>query len=308
MREQDLGYCSAPENTDVLHISHFSYSEQDLFRMPKRPEESHKGTFGRVLCVCGSKGMSGAAYLAAKAAYRCGAGLVRILTVSENLPILQSLLPEAIVTVYDSDSPEPSVLSEAYEWADVLVIGCGLGITPASRFLLSHLMRINTKPTVYDADALNLIARNPSLTKYLKGSIVTPHPLEMARLCRCSPEEILSDSDRFAHAYAKKHGAVCVLKRPQTVVSDGGNMIYRNLSGNSGMATGGSGDVLAGMIGGILAQNRDHGLDLFTCANLGVYLHGLCGDAAAHELGEYSLMASDLINALPKVLRRLSVN
>lgn len=281
----------------------FSYDEKALSLLPARPEQSHKGTFGRVLCVCGSVGMSGAAYLAAKAAYRMGAGLVRILTPEENRVILQTLLPEAIVSVYDSTEPDLSSIDEAEAWADVLVIGCGLGVTPCSRRLLAHLLRRTDKPRILDADALNLLARNPSLLKYAKGAILTPHPLELSRLTGCTPEELLADTEQAAYDFAKAHDLVCVLKEHRTAVSDGVR-VYRNTSGNSGMATGGSGDVLAGILGGLWAQMRSADSDPLTVASLGVYLHGLCGDIAAHRLGEYSLMASDLIDALPYVLSR----
>ncbi len=285
-----------------MEYSSFSYSERDLCRIPPRPAESHKGTFGRVLCVAGSRGMCGAAYLAAKAAYRVGAGLVRILTVKENLPILQTLLPEAIVTTYDGEAPEADVIAEAEAWADVLVIGCGMGISRASRSVLSTLLRLSRKPKVLDADALNLLGRNPSLLKYARGAILTPHPLEASRLCGLGVAEILAEPEEIAYRMAKKYGVICAIKTHHTAVSDGGSFLYRNASGNSGMATGGSGDVLAGIIGGLLAQARSTDLSPFTLACLGVYVHGLCGDVAAKRLTEYAVMASDLIDALPEVL------
>jgi len=279
----------------------FSYTERDLSRMPRRPAESHKGTFGRVLCVCGSAGMCGAAYFAAKAAYRVGAGLVRILTVEENRSVLQTLIPEAIVSVYD-----PHTLADAVEWADVLVVGCGLGVTPASRGLLSDLLRMREdKPTVLDADALNLLARNPSLIKYARGAVITPHVGEMCRLTALPGEEILADPVRVAQDFAQKHACVCVLKSHRTVVSDGTEGVYRNNSGNSGLATGGSGDVLAGIIGGILAQGLGGALTTMEAACLGVYLHGLCGDEASAKLSEYSVMAGDILDAIPKVMRKM---
>lgn len=286
-----------------MELSCFSYTERDIAQMPNRPAESHKGTFGKVLCVCGSDGMCGAAYFAAKACYRMGAGLVRILTVEKNLPILQTLIPEAIVTVYDPTCP--SIALEMIEWADVLIVGCGLGISAQSRGLLSDLLRIRgDKPTVLDADALNLLSRNPSLMKYTKGAILTPHVGEMSRLTSLSCEKISENTAKIAHDFANKHKLICVLKSHRTVVSDGSELVYRNVSGNSGMATGGSGDVLAGMIGGILAQSHNGELTTMDAACLGVYLHGLCGDAAAAKLTEYSVMASDLLDAIPKVLKK----
>ncbi len=282
------------------------WQEEELRRLPTRPQESHKGTFGRVLCVCGSVGMCGAAYLAAKAAYRVGAGLVRVLTVEENRPILQTLLPEAIVTVYNANEPDLAVVEEAAAWADVLVIGCGLGVSCASRAVLSHLLRYSEKPKVLDADALNLLAKNPSLMKYTRGAILTPHPMEMSRLFGRSVEEILENSESVAHEFAQKYGAVLVLKRHRTLTADGQGTIYRNTTGNSGMATGGSGDVLAGVIGGLWAQMRNGELPTAEIAALGVLLHGMSGDLAAHELGEHSVMAGDLIDSLSRGIRYFS--
>lgn len=275
--------------------------------LPSRPERSCKGDFGRVLCVCGSKGMAGAAYLSAKGAYRTGAGLVEIFTHESNRIILQTLLPEAIVTTFESYSRD--ALLDSIEKADCIVAGCGMGVTPESRALLSDLLHSvdsSRTPLVLDADALNLISRNPSLLKYTKGAVITPHAKEMSRLTGYSVAEILANPSDIAYSYAQKHSLVCVLKDRHTVVSDGGDRLYINKSGNSGMATGGSGDVLSGILGGILAQRKNGSLTPLNAATLGVYIHGLCGDEAAASLGEHSVMASDIINALPTVLKRIT--
>lgn len=288
-----------------MDFSYLTYTEQELGKMPRRAPDSHKGSFGRVLCVCGSVGMCGAAYFAAKAAYRTGAGLVRILTVRENLSVLQTMLPEAIVTAYDADTPAREIIEDAVAWADVLVIGCGLSTSSGARKVLATVLRMRgEKPTVLDADALNLISRNRALLKYVKGAILTPHMGEMSRLCDRSIEELLQDPAAAAFDFASRYQAVCLLKGHRTVVSDGGERLYRNESGNSGMATGGSGDVLAGIIGGILAQARRDELDAFEVAALGALIHGTCGDLAAEQKSEYSVIASDLIDALPQVLLR----
>lgn len=281
----------------------YSYTHTDLKRLPYRPDESNKGTFGRVLCVCGSYGMAGAAYFAAKSALRTGAGLVEVLTVRENLPIIQTLLPEAIVTVYDSKELDVNIVSDALSRATVIVCGCGLGVTPTSRKLLAKIMRESSVPTVLDADALNLISRNPSLLKYARDCIITPHPGEMSRLTSLSVNEILSSPAGVCREFAKKHHLVCVLKNHSTAVSDGSDKVYINTSGNNGMATGGSGDVLAGIIVGILAQNSEHKLTKTDAACLGVFIHGLAGNVAAEKLGKRSLIASDIIDALPYILK-----
>lgn len=283
-------------------FSTFSYTKNDLALMPPRPQKSNKGTFGRVLCICGSYGMAGAAYLSAKAALRAGAGLVEILTPECNRTVLQTLLPEAIVTAYDTDNVCEDIIDSALSRATAVVCGCGLGITPPSRKVLAHVLRICEKPMVLDADALNLISRNLSLLKYAKGKIITPHPAEMSRLLGKGVSEITQNIPAECREFAKKHSLTCVIKDHNTAVSDGSERVYVNTSGNSGMATAGSGDVLAGIIGGILSQNRENVLTNLQVASLGVYIHGLAGDAAALSVGEYSLIASDIIDSLPRVL------
>ncbi|MBQ9087105.1 MAG: NAD(P)H-hydrate dehydratase [Clostridia bacterium] len=282
----------------------FSYTMRDLTLLPLRPARSHKGTFGRVLCVCGSSGMSGAAYFAAKAAYRMGAGLVRIYTIQENRAILQTLIPEAIVTEYNEASPNMEEFRLALQWADVWVVGCGLGVNTVSRTILAEILRAPKKPTILDADALNLLALNPSLLGRTQGAILTPHAAEMSRLCGKSVEKILEHPKRTAYEFAKQHGVICVLKDHHTVVSDGGPRLYLNPTGNSGMATGGAGDILAGLLGGLFAQLGSSCPDPLSYTALGVYLHGLCGDHAAQALSEYAVMARDLLDALPKVLKQ----
>ncbi len=281
----------------------FTYTAKDLALMPRRTPDSDKSHYGRLLLVCGCVGMSGAAFLSAKAALRTGAGLVDILTPEENRVILQALLPEAIVTAYDKDNLDTDKISERLARADAVVCGCGLGTHAYSRALLAHLLRSCDLPTVLDADALNLLSHNPSLLKYTKGKIITPHLGEMSRLCGKEIEEIKKAPEKYCRDFAQKHSLVCALKGHHTLVSDGTQRLYINNTGNSGMASAGSGDVLAGIIGGILAQNKHGSLDALTAASLGVYIHGLCGDHAAEKLGEYSLMASDIIDALPSVLR-----
>ena len=281
----------------------YSYGAEALAMLPPRREDSNKGDYGKLLCVCGSAGMCGAAFLSAKAAYRMGTGLVRILTVRENLIPLQTALPEAIVSVYDEDCFYGSV-AEAVEWADTIVVGCGLGRSELSRHVLGRVLRLSSVPTLVDADGLNIISENPTLKKYLSGAVITPHLLEMSRLCGQPLSEIDADREGTAKRFAEETGAVCVLKSHKTCVSDGGEAIYVNTSGNNGMATAGSGDVLAGIIGSILAQNKECLLSLTEAATLGVYIHGLSGDCARERLGEYSLMASDIIDCIPSVLNK----
>lgn len=284
-----------------------SYTERDLEKLPARPARSHKGSFGRVVCLCGSRGMAGAAYLSAHAAYRTGAGLVELVTPESNRTVLQTLLPEAIVTAYDDEKPDGKVIVQAVTRADALVIGCGLGMSSISAHVLELALTHAEAPTVLDADALNLIAKRPHMRPAVAGKIITPHPMEASRLFRVPVENILDDIPSHAARFAEALACVCVLKDHNTAVADTTHATFRNESGNSGMATGGSGDVLAGIIGGILAQQACLcEPDAYLAATLGVYLHGLCGDRAADRLGEHAIMASDLIGAIPEVLRPLS--
>ena len=282
----------------------FSYRPSDLVNIPERPANSHKGTFGRVLVIGGAPCMSGAAYFSAKAAYRTGAGLVHILTHTDNRVILQTQLPEAILSVYSDDpSKEQTAVLDAIQRADVIVIGVGLGQSKGAETLLRLTLANADVPLVIDADAINLIARDPSLLDLASAPIIiTPHPMEMSRLCDRTVPEILADRLHYACCVAEQNALICVLKGHETLVVDGNgddNAIYVNKSGNSGMATGGSGDVLTGIIAALIAQ----GMDPFDAATLGVYVHGLAGDAAADDLGEYSVMASDIIDHISAVIK-----
>ncbi len=289
--------------------SFFSYRPSDLSRIPPRAQDSHKGSFGRVLVVGGSVCMSGAAYFAAKAAYRTGAGLVEILTHKENRVILQTQLPEAVLSTYGDDiASDRATIRAAVSRADVIVVGVGLGQSEAARELLSLVLSHADAPLVIDADALNLLARYGELWELISApAIVTPHPLEMARLCRMDVSLIERDRLSAAINFAEKYALICVLKGHRTIVSDGSearglgdeHTVYLNHSGNSGMATGGSGDVLSGVIAALIAQK----MPPFEAATLGVYIHGLAGDAAAETLGEYSVMASDIVDHISEIIK-----
>ena len=200
----------------MTDFNSFSFDTFPTELLPKRHERSSKGDYGRVLAVCGSSGMSGAAYLCAKAAYRTGAGLVKIFTPEENRVILQSSLPEAIVTAYNEENAI-ELLATSLEKADCVVCGCGLSVTPLSRKILSTLLHsIDTEktPLILDADALNLVSRNPSFLKYLKGAVVTPHALEFSRLTSRSVEDILSHPESYAYEYAQKKLSYLCSQRP----------------------------------------------------------------------------------------------
>lgn len=276
----------------------FGYTKEDLISLfPKRKSNSHKGSYGKVLMIVGSKGMSGAAYLSAKAAYLVGAGLVQIYTHEDNRVILQQLLPEAIISTYHKYDEKQ--LHELFSWADVIGIGSGLGTSEISEQIVLYTIEHTDKTCVVDADALNVIARNENILKNKKANcIFTPHMKEMSRLTGISVSELIENRTERLKEYVDQNKLVCVLKDARTFVADSSNKIYINTSGNAAMAKAGSGDVLTGMIAGIAAQ----GTDSFEAATLGVYLHGLAGDAAREAKGSYSVLASDLLDSICRVL------
>lgn len=273
----------------------FTYEKADLKGILQRPAYSNKGTFGKVLAIAGSPGMSGAACLCAEAAYRSGCGLVRVFTPACNRQIVQTCLPEAIVTAWEDKNP----VEEALGWCSAAVVGPGLGKSRESKELLARVLRECRTPLVIDADGLNLLSENPELLKVAKGPVIlTPHIGEMARLTGRKKEEILDDLVSSAKEFAKTRRVICVLKDARTVVSDG-EQVCINCSGNSGMATGGSGDVLAGMIAGLLAGK----MEPFKAASFGAYLHGLAGDLAKEKLGACGMLAGDIVKCIGTALR-----
>jgi len=340
----------------------FYFTKEDLCRLPQRKSDGHKGTFGKVLIVAGSVGMAGAAYLSAKAAYRTGAGMVKVLTASKNRNIIQTLLPEALFASYDldddlkknidisamdlheydiyfaEDNSEANSLEKdftigniskedlsekfvskenifsAIKWADVVVIGPGLGISDKSRkllYLAINAVKMQNKPVVIDADAINLLAgeldrsglelkeRIERLETFLpEYSVLTPHPTELSRLIGISVSDISDNLIDMADQYFYNSKLIYVLKNARTIVAGAGNK-YINISGNNGMATAGSGDVLTGIIAALMAQ----GLKSYDAACLAVYIHGLAGDAAAKRLGVYSMMAGDIADSLREILQ-----
>ncbi len=263
--------------------------------LPERPANSHKGTFGRLTVIAGTYNMSGAAYLAALAAYRMGTGLVRIVTPRENRGILQMGVPEAILTTYDRENFSIDPVMEAINWADAIVAGPGMGVSHCTKAIVRAVLQEAICPVVFDADALRIIGASEGLEQQLKVShVVTPHLGEMAALSGRKIQEIEEDPVMAAREFSHVYQTNCVLKGARTVVSRSVGKDYINMTGNAGMATAGSGDVLSGVIGGLMAQ----GMSPFEAACAGVLIHGCAGDLAAQEKGERAMMASDLAEAL----------
>lgn len=262
-----------------------------------RPADSHKGTFGTVLSVCGSYGMVGAAVLAARAAGRCGVGLVIGSLPDTVYPIAATQLPEVVFVPRGSGSVAAHVtaLQSSLQKATALLIGCGLGNTKETAELVTALFGQAHCPIVLDADGINIAARHISILETVTVPLIlTPHPKELSRLMNCSVEQIGQDRCAAATAAAKRFHATVVLKGHRTVIADENGRLYVNETGNPGMAVAGSGDVLAGMIAGLVAQ----GLSPWDATCCGVYLHGAAGDLAAARVSQHALLPTDLLDEL----------
>lgn len=280
----------------------YAYDNSDLDKLPKRVNNSNKGTYGRVAVIAGSKNMSGAAFLCSKAAYSTGAGLVKIYTHESNRTILQSQLPEAVMMTYDDYEGALACIEDALQWATVIVVGPGLGVDTVSERMLYELLMNAEVPMVVDADALNILSNNIELLRTSSMQIImTPHMKEMSRLIQRPVEEIAKNRFAIAREFAKKMQVTLVLKDAKSIATNGGQQTYMNLAGNNGMSTGGSGDVLAGIIAGMLAG----GLTLADAARMGTYVHCRAGDLAAERKGNYAMLASDIISYIGEVMRHV---
>jgi len=276
-------------------------SDVQLPQLPVRRPESHKGDFGRVLVIAGSRGMVGAACLTAGSALRAGAGLVK-LAVPESVWDVAATKLTCVMTAGFPDTADGMFAENAFEplmeeiaWCDVVALGPGLGRAAETGRLVRRLVTDVKPPLVMDADGLfHLSGRLDRLDARKNPSVLTPHPGEMANLMGCDVATVQADRSATASDFARKHGVVCVLKGAGTVVSDG-RQTYVNTTGNPGMATGGTGDVLTGVIAGLIGQR----LSLLEASVLGVHLHGLAGDLAADRYGFCGLIASDVLDFLP---------
>ena len=279
----------------------FTYDWDDFSVLyPKRKQNSHKGSYGKVGLIIGSKGMSGAAYLCAKAAYLTGAGLVQIYTHEDNRVILQKLLPEAIVTTYDGF--DEIQLQQFLDWSDVVGIGCGLGQSDLAKEIFEYVMRNCKHPLVIDADGLNILAEKKELLLISSSQIIlTPHMKEMSRLFNISMKELQERRVEILQDFVNTYPVTCVLKDARTLVAQKDSSLYLNTTGNAAMAKGGSGDVLTGIIASVIGQSED----VFIGTALAVYLHGTAGDFAKEKHGSYSVLASDIVDEIANILKQL---
>jgi len=271
----------------------------DLALLPARQADSNKGTYGKLLIFAGSYNMAGAAAFSARAAYRTGAGLVKVVTDVSNREIIQTLVPEAILATYDAATDMESFIGEQTGWADAVVLGPGLGCSRQAREMVRCVLKKTEVPCLVDADGLNILSGHKDwLTDAKAELILTPHLGEMSRLTEKPISEIKNNILSVAQQFARRYDVIAVLKDARTVTALPDGQTFINMTGNHGMATAGAGDVLTGVIGALLGQR----VPAVTAAPLGVMIHGMAGDAAAEGVGKASLMASDLIEGIPDIL------
>jgi NAD(P)H-hydrate epimerase len=274
----------------------------------KRKRDSHKGTYGHLFVLAGSLGKTGAAVMAAKAALRMGAGLVTVGTPQSCLPVIarsmMELMTEALPETPQktiSEAALPTVL-DLLKGKDAVLIGPGISAHPSTAKLVVSLMPKIKVPVVIDADGLNILAENlDALKSFSCPAVLTPHPGEFARLIRRSNKDVLDGRLALAAEFADKYKVFLVLKGYRTLVATPRGKIFINPTGNPGMATGGSGDVLSGMIASLIIQEKN----ILGATAAAVYLHGLSGDIGAKKIGERPLIAGDLIKYLPQALKEM---
>lgn len=278
--------------------------------LPQRNSAGNKGTFGKLLVIAGSKDMCGACLLCAESAYRIGAGMVKIVTVEANREIVQTSFPEAMLLTYAEEKIPVQALLESFKWADGVVIGPGIGLGKSAEALLELVLKEVDCPLVIDADALNLLAANEELKSLLKArkaqlpggkTVLTPHQGELARLTGKTIVELKEEPLIWAKELAERLGCVVVSKDASTIVCDADEAFFLNTAGNSGMATAGSGDVLAGILGCFLVQKQERCNSMLEWVAKGVFLHACAGDLAKERVGEHAMLAGDLIQSLKEI-------
>ena len=273
-------------------------------KLPKRNPESHKGDFGKLLCICGSRSMPGAAYFCIESALRCGVGLVRAAIPESIYGSISSKISECTYVLCRDDShgniEKTSVdyILETAKRCSAVAVGSGMGKNESVKLIVNSLIETCDKPMVIDADGINVISENIDILKKAKSKIIlTPHAKEAERLLGVECNEINVNKIIYAQQLADEYGVIAVMKGHNTIVADKEEKAFLNLTGNSGMAKGGSGDVLTGMIGSFLAQ----GMDPIDAAICGVYIHGKSGDYCQSRYSSASMLPRDIIEGLSSV-------
>ncbi len=300
-----LDYCGEIEVADIgAPVTDYKYLTIEPPILKKRLKGSHKGSFGTALLIAGSYGMCGAQILASTAALRSGAGIVKAVVCDKNYSPFCVAVPEAVtvpVTTDDSGSFTLSadMLEKLYEKADALLLGCGMGQSFSAKQTIVNTLKTAKIPIVLDADGINAVSFDINILRRIKAPvIITPHPAEMARLLGCDVRSVESDRIGCAKSFAADTGSITVLKGAHTVVATPDGRVFINTTGNNGLATGGSGDVLSGIIVSLLAQ----GYSPINAALAGVYLHGKAADLAADKISKASMLPRDIIAELTQLL------
>ena len=275
--------------------------------LPERDDNSNKGTYGKILNIAGSRQFSGAAFLSSKSALRIGAGYVSLACPDEIVSRIAPSLPEItycpLKTSIEGSISSENVILDLHNY-DVLSIGCGLTTSiDTQKFLISLINKVNSRQKlIIDADGINIFALHRNELS-LKNSIITPHPKELSRLLNVSLAEVNDNREKYARITSQTFECITVLKGHNTIVTNG-DKIYTNTTGNSALAKAGTGDVLTGIIAGLLSQK----VPSYQAAMLGVYLHGLAGDIASEDYTRYSVLASDVIEYIPFAISELLDN
>jgi len=279
-------------------------------KIPERSKNSHKGDYGRILIIAGSRGMTGAAFLSAEGALLTGSGLVTA-GIPESLNSIMEIKLTEVMTLPLPETKEVSLslkakpqILEFSEKCDAVAIGPGIGTNDETKKLVQELLEEIEKPIVLDADGINALGKNLEIIRNRKAeTVITPHPGEMARLTGTNINEVQSKRKDIAKNAAELTGAVVCLKGHGTVVADPSGNVYVNETGNSGMATGGTGDILTGMIASFIGQK----VDVQNAAISAVYLHGLAGDIAAEKKGQFSMRATDILNNIHEAFNKAGI-
>lgn len=315
---RDIGFPSLAYEKCLTNLQSYSVIEdEDLREYLPRKAHSNKGTYGKVLVIAGSENMYGAAFLASMAAFKVGAGLVKVITHKANRELIYSKLPEVMINTYESEQDIENIpLIDDILWADSVLIGPGLSTATMANKLLTKVLQIcreHNKYLVIDADGLNIMSADDSLMEMLyERCVLTPHIGEASRLMREDIPTISNNMISKAYEFSCKHNVNIILKDSTTVIlgiesleDKCNNRVYVNINGNPGMATAGSGDVLAGIVAGILAGGLTKELvweDMTNAIAMSVYIHSVAGDMAAVSQGQTSMMATDIIEMISKVL------
>lgn len=267
----------------------------------KRKKDDNKNTVGSLLSICGSYGMTGAAVMSAKASLRSGIGLLKIAAPKSVYPIMAQAIPQAVFYPVEDGKIGEFDFCEKSRYCNGLLVGCGLSVNSNTTRLVRRITEGSSLPMVLDADALNIISAEPEILLRAKAeAVLTPHRREFSRLINRDIQDVNSEPERLAREFAVKYRVVLVLKDAVTLVaSPDGELMLNADAGNPGMACGGSGDVLAGIIASLIAQ----GAKPFEGACAGVYLHALAGDLAKERFGEISMLPTDIIDCLPQAFK-----